>query len=155
MSLNKRQGFQRIPREKATQLMFDRGISPALRVQPGENFLVETEDTYGGYIRTPDKLPIPEHVPYLFLYYGNPMAGPIWVEGAKKGDLLVVKIEEILVDEQGVTCIQPGIGPLTDSKRWFECAGPYTHIIKHLSGPSGTTRDGKGVFTDRIVWDLM
>ena len=146
--------LQRIPRGKATQLVFDKSIPPALRVRPGENFIVETEDTYGGFIRTPDKLPIPEHVPYLTLHYGNPMAGPIYVENAKKGDLLAISIDEIVVDEQGVTCIQPGQGPLSDSKRWPECCGPYTHIIKHLPGRSGTTRDGKGVFTNKVVWDL-
>ena len=29
------------------------------------------------------------------------------------------------------------------------------HIIKHLPGPSGTTRDGKGVLNDKVTWDLQ
>ena len=122
----------------------------------GERFVVETEDAYGGLIRTNEKLPTPENVPGLRpgTLWGNPLAGPIYVEGADKGDVLAIKIEEILVDEQGVTCFEPGLGPLQDSKRWSECNGPFTHIIKHLPGPSGTTRDGKGVLTDKVIWDL-
>jgi len=154
--MNKADGLQRIPRMKAMEFQFDRQITPILRVKPGETFLVETEDAYGGLIRTHDRLPIPEHVPGLRpgTLWGNPMAGPIFVEGARRGDLIAIRIEKIVVDAQGVTCIEPGLGPLQDSNRWSECRGPYTHIIRHLAGPSGTTRDGKGVFTDRVVWDL-
>ncbi len=153
---HKPNALQRIPRQKAMQFQFDRKITPILHVKPGESFSVETEDAYGGLIRTSDRLPIPEHVPGLSpgTLWGNPMAGPIFVEGAKTGDLIQINIEEIEVDTQGVTCIEPGLGPLQDSERWPECRGPYSHIIKHLAGPSGTTRDGKGAFTDRVVWDL-
>ena len=38
-------------------------------------------------------------------------------------------------------------------RKWSACNGPYTHIIKHIPGRSGTTRDGKGRFTDKVVWD--
>ena len=85
---------------------------------------------------------------------GNPVAGPIFVESAKKGDVLAVTIENIVVDEQGVSCIEPGLGPLQDSKRWSECSGPYTRIIRHLRGASGTTRDGIAVFSDKLSWKL-
>jgi acetamidase/formamidase len=66
---------------------------------------------------------------------------------------LVVRIHDILVADQGFTTV--GLwGPLSDSFSYPECRGPYTRIIKHLPGPSGTTSDGKGVFSDRIIWDL-
>ena len=51
-----------------------------------------------------------------------------------------------LVDEQGMTAIFPEAGPLADSIKWRDAAQPHTHIIRHLPGPSGTTRDGEGVF---------
>lgn len=129
---------------------------PVLRVNPGESFLVQTEDAYEGFIRTANRLPIPEHVPTLRpdAPSGNPVAGPIFVESAKKGDVLAVTIENIVVDEQGVSCIEPGLGPLQDSKRWSECSGPYTRIIRHLRGASGTTRDGIAVFSDKLSWKL-
>ncbi len=73
---------------------------------------------------------------------------------AKKGDVLAIIIEKIIVDEQGATCFEPGFGALQDSKRWSDCIGPYTRIIKHLPGPSGTMRDGKGVFSNKVIWNL-
>ena len=48
----------------------------------------------------------------------------------------------------------PGSGPLGDSKRWPELGEPAVHIIKHLPGPSGTTRDGKAIFDEKTSWDL-
>ena len=147
---------QRIPREEAMGYLFRNDLSPILRVKPGESFVVETEDALSGNIRSEDRLPTPMHVPTLLISPPelNPVAGPIYVEGARKGDLLAITIDKIIVDEQGVTCFVPGVGPLNDSKKWSECNGPFTHIIKHLPGPSGTTRDGKGVFSDKITWDL-
>ncbi len=150
------ENLQRIPRADSMKYLFNHGLSPILRVEPGESFVVETEDALSGNIRTEDRLPVPVDVPNLLISPPelNPVAGPIYVEGAQKGDLLTVTIEKIVVDEQGVTCFVPGVGPLHDSKKWSECNGPFTHIIKHLPGPSGTTRDGKGVFSDKVTWDL-
>ena len=45
----------------------------------------------------------------------NPSGGPVYVEGDKKGDLLEVTIEQIVVDDQGFTNMRPGAGPLGDS----------------------------------------
>lgn len=155
--------MKRISRDKALPAgrqalvyEFDHRHEPALCVAPGESFLVETEDACSGYIRSAETLPIPENLPTMKAEpsLGNPLAGPVYVEGVQKGDLLVVNIERIEVDEQGFTAIFPGGGPLGDSKKWEILTQPYTHIIKHLPGPSGTTRDGKGVFNERITWNL-
>jgi acetamidase/formamidase len=63
---------------------------PALAIQPGETVRVETEDTFNGLVRQEgdrrDLLKKPQ---------GNPQSGPIWVEGAEKGDTLAVGIERI------------------------------------------------------------
>jgi len=148
--------MKRITRDKAFVYEFDRRHEPALRVVPGESFILETEDASSGYIRSAETLPIPENLPTMKTVpsLGNPMAGPVFVEGAEKGDLLVVNIKRIEVDEQGYTAIFPGLGPLGDSKKWEILTRPYTHIIKHIVGPSGTTRDGKGVLNERVTWDL-
>ncbi len=128
---------------------------PKLTVAPGELFVVETEDALNGLIRREDQLPLPEVLGDRFRRFElNPLGGPIYVDGAKPGDMLVVTIHDIVVDEQGVSCIIPGVGPLADSAKYPDCRGPFTKIIKHLPGPSGTTSDGKGVFNDRITWDL-
>ncbi len=146
-----------VPREQAMQFLIGHDLPPVISVQPGESFLLETEDALAGRIRAVDQLPIPEHVPELARHPPelNPCAGPIHVAGACKGDVLAVHIEKIEVDPQGMTCFVPDVGPLSDSYRWGECRGPYTHIIRHEPGPSGTTRDGRGVLSDRVSWDLQ
>src|SRR5262245_25581426 len=69
---------------------FDRRLSPRATVRPGETLRVESEDALSGQIRTAgdrrDKGKMP---------YSNPVAGPILVEGAQRGDVLAVTIHEI------------------------------------------------------------
>src|SRR5215475_10768202 len=88
--------MQRIPRDQARKYAFDWEDEPLLRVQPGESFEIETYDASTGYFKSehdkaiPAKRPGFDRVPPL----ANPIGGPIYVEGAKKGDVLVVSIEE-------------------------------------------------------------
>lgn len=128
--------------------------NPVIVVDPGEKFAIETEDSYNGRIRTKDQLPTLEFLPELASLELNPLGGPVYIRGAEKGDVLIVNIIDIIPDEQGVTCFVPGEGPLADSASWPECQGPFTHIIKHVPGVSGTTSDGKGVFSHKIKWNL-
>ena len=90
-----------IPRELARKFAFDWRDEPLLRVEPGEAFTVETYDASNGYIKTANDKAIParrpgfDRIPPMV----NPIAGPIWVEGARQGDTLVIAIEEIVVDD--------------------------------------------------------
>lgn len=146
--------MQRITRENAYE--YELVVQPPkIKVKAGEKFVVETEDALNGMIRSEDQLPTPEVLgPRFARFELNPLAGPIYLEGAEPGDLVVVTIHDIVVADQGVSCVIPGVGPLADSAQYPECHGPVTKIIKHLPGPSGTTSDGKGVFNERITWDL-
>ncbi len=129
---------------------------PALTVRPGEEFTVDTEDALNGRVRREDQLPMLEVLGERHLRReGNPCAGPIYVEGARKGDVLVVNIHDIVVADQGCSCIFPGEGPLGDSYKYSDCRGPHTTIFQHLPGPSGTTSDGQGVMNGKVVWDLQ
>ena len=148
--------MQRITRDQAMEYEFDHRHPPKFRVAQGESFVVETEDAGSGLIRSADVAPHLDDLPTRNFDppKGNPIGGPVYVEGAERGDLLAVTIEKIVVDDQGFTNFRPGVGPLGDSYKWESLRGPFVHIIKHLPGPSGTTRDGKGVFNDKITWDL-
>ena len=85
----------------------------------------------------------------------NPIAGPIWVEGARRGDTLVIAIEEIVVDDYSWIAIGPRRGPLGESTRWPELSSDYTtKIFRHTPGPSGTTRDGTLHFDERRSWPI-
>jgi acetamidase/formamidase len=148
---------QRVPRTLARKFAFDWRDEPLLRVDPGETFELETDDASSGYFRTPDDLAVParrpgfDRVPPL----ANPIAGPVWVEGAARGDTLVVEIEDILVDDYSWIAVGPRRGPLGDAARFPELSGRYTtKVFRHTPGPSGTTRDGTLHFGDRLSWPI-
>ena len=149
--------MQRITKDLSLKYELDRRDEPLLRVSQGESFVVETYDAQGGSITSPDDAPRVARMPNSKAEpgKGNPVGGPVFVEGAEAGDLLEVSIEKIIVEEQGWTHPGPRGGPLGDSYDWPDLHAPYVRIFKHLPGPSGTTRDGKGVFSDKITWDLQ
>ena len=150
--------MKRVSREKNQRHLFDRAVVPTVQVEIGERLVVETEDAMSGRIRSTEDLRTRERMLPMSGFeppLGNPLAGPIYVHGVSRGDILAVHIEQIVPDLQGVTTIRPGIGALADSERWSEIhASEYTHIIRHEPGPSGTTRDGKAVYRDGVHWDM-
>ena len=148
--------MQRIAKADALTYELDYRDEPLLRVAQGESFVVETYDAQSGTITSADIAPLIAEMPSAKSEpgKGNPVGGPVFVEGAEPGDLLEVTIEKIIVEEQGWTHPGPKGGPLGDSYEWPALHEPYVRIFKHLPGPSGTTRDGKGVFSDKITWDL-
>ena len=149
--------MQRVPRELARKYAFDWRDEPLLRVEPGEPFELETYDASTGYFKTPEDKAVPgrrpgfDRVPPL----ANPIAGPIHVAGAQRGDVLVVHLDEIIVDDYSWIAVGPRRGPLGESTRWPELSGDYTtKVFKHTPGPSGTTRDGTLHFSDKIAWPI-
>jgi acetamidase/formamidase len=148
---------QRIPRELARKYAFDWRDEPLLRVQPGESFVIETWDASTGYFKTPADKAIPALRPGFDRSppHANPIGGPVYVEGAERGDTLVVTIEDILVADYSWIAIGPRRGPLGESTRWPELSADYTtKIFRHTPGPSGTTRDGTLHFSDRLSWPI-
>ena len=146
--------MKRISREDAKVYVFDRGLPPKSRVEPGEKFVVETKDASTGYLREEGQSPLDRPLIDTWPPSVNPVAGPIYIEGARRGDLLAIKIEDILVaDDQSFTftCRR---GPIHDSLKWSEAAEPWTHILRHEIGPSGTMGDGKIWFNERISWSV-
>jgi amidase len=149
--------MQSIPRDLARKFAFDWRDKPLLHVEPGEVFEVETFDASNGYFRTEHDKAIPAHRPGFDRVppMANPIAGPIWVNGAKRGDVLVVVIEEIEVDNYSWIAIGPRRGPLGESTRWPELSSEYTtKIFRHTPGPSGTNKDGTLHFDDKRSWPI-
>jgi len=145
--------MKRIPREQAKVYVFDRSLPPKLRVAPGESFVVETEDAASGYLCKEGQSPL--NRPFIDETWppsANPVAGPIYVEGVRRGDLLAIKIEDILLASNQSYTFSARRGPVQDSLRWSQAAEPYTHILRHEPGPSGTLRDGRVWFNDRVSW---
>jgi acetamidase/formamidase len=149
--------MQRIAREQARKYAFDWDDKPLLRVKCGESFEVEMYDASTGYFKTSSDKAIPASRPGFDRSppLANPIAGPVWLEGAERADTLIVTIEDILVDDFSWIAIGPGRGPLGESTRWRELSGEYTtKIFRHIPGPSGTNRDGTLHFNERISWPL-
>src|SRR5579885_2058152 len=149
--------MQRVEREQARKFAFDWRDEPLLRVRPGESFEVETWDASTGYFKTPADLAIPARRPGFDRSppHANPIAGPVFLEGAERGDTLVVSVESITVADYSWIAVGPNRGPLGESTRWPELSAGYTtKIFRHTPGPSGTTRDGTLHFSDRLSWPI-
>ncbi len=149
--------MQRITREQARKYAFDWRDEPLLRVGRGESFEIETYDASTGYFKTPADQAIPARRPGFDRSppHANPIGGPVHLEGAERGDTLVVTIEDITVADSSWIAIGPRRGPLGESTRWPELSGDYTtKIFRHTPGPSGTMRDGTLHFNDRLSWPI-
>jgi len=149
--------MKRITREQARKYAFDWRDEPLLRVAPGETFEIETYDASTGFFKTPEDLAIPGKRPGFDLSppLANPIGGPVYVEGAKKGDTLVVIIESITVDDYSWMAVGPRRGPLGESTRWPELSQQYTtRIFRHTPGPGGSMLDGTVHFNQNIAWPV-
>lgn len=130
--------MQRITRDKLTPV-FDRRVLPVARVRPGEHFIVETEDSRGGLTRTPETT-TPEYLLALRRrgYHGNPVTGPIYVEGARAGDTLAVRIHAQECDTVGYQGYWPWLFHLED---FFD--QPRT-VLREI-------RDGRVIVSEEIA----
>jgi len=129
--------MQRITRDKITYV-FDRRVPPVAHVRSGETFMVETEDSREGRTRTPETT-TPEFLLAMKKrgYLGNPVTGPIYVEGAEPGDTLAVHIQGQECDTLGYQGYWPSLFHLED---FFD--KPST-VLREI-------RDGKIIFNDEI-----
>ena len=82
---------------------------PVARVRTGEKVTIETLDAFGNKITSPDD----DITQIISLPFVNPLTGPIYVEGAEKGDTLVVTIHDInMTRDYGVSALIPDFGGL-------------------------------------------
>jgi amidase len=149
--------MKRILREQARKYAFDWRDEPLLRVERGESFEIETWDASTGYFRSEEDKAIPALRPGFdrFPPLANPIGGPVWLEGAERGDTLVVTIEDILVGDTSWIAIGPKRGPLGESTRWPELSTNYTtRIFRHSPGSDGTFRTGDVHFNARLRWPI-
>lgn len=107
---------------------------PVLRVPSGSTIVFETQDCFSNQLTSES-----QKIDALDWDRINPAAGPVYVEGAEKGDTLKVAIQSIETAEWGTMCALPGDGVLgslvTESQ------------IKRIP-----LRDGKVHFSDSLVF---
>jgi amidase len=137
---------QRIRREDALGYRLDASLPPALRVEQGEAFAVETEDASSGLLTAGDKPPTPENVPYVrhSPARANPVGGPVFVEGVPPGRVRI-EIVEISLAPTGVAYNRPVLSPLGDVASWPDAREEFTELVEH--------RDGEAI-SGRLRWPL-
>ncbi len=116
--------------------VWDNSIEPALEIEAGETVELEAADASGGQLG-PDSTAA--EVAGLDFDRVNPVTGPVFVRGARPGDVLAVEILELRPRDWGWTAIIPGFGLLAD-----EFTEPWLRISE-VSKDHGLVRFADGV----------
>jgi formamidase len=95
-------------------------IPPLVRCAAGDEVVMDTRDALDGQI-TADSTP--DDVGHADLGVVHPLTGPVYVDGAEPGDLLVVDVLDVTPPDFGFTVQIPGFGFLRD-------VFPDPHIIR-------------------------
>jgi amidase len=104
---------------------------PVLTVDPGAVVTCETHDAFEGKIKSETDKPTEKlNFPYL-----NPQNGPIYVNGAEKGDCLAVYIKSIRPrgpQPVGTTCLIPEFGGLVGTGATALLNAPLPEKVRKL-----------------------
>ena len=90
---------------------WDNSLAPAARIAPGEFLEFEVQDASGGQF---SQSSVAADVGRLDFSRVNPVAGPVYVEGAEPGDILKVTVLSFAPSGWGWTANIPGFGLLAD-----------------------------------------
>ncbi|MGM9921034.1 MAG: acetamidase/formamidase family protein [Bhargavaea sp.] len=86
---------------------FDKAHEPVKRVASGTTIEIETYDCFENQVQSAET-----KIGGIDWDRINPATGPIYVEGAKPGDVLKVRIEKLEIGNQGVMATGPDLGVL-------------------------------------------
>lgn len=100
---------------------------PIAKVSTGEAIQIETFDCFGGVVKPGHDLNAA--IGDETRLFDNPITGPIFVEGAERGDTLVVEVLGIDLPEVGVTTTVPGFGALEGWLTQTPAITKFSHII--------------------------
>ncbi|MFD2922498.1 acetamidase/formamidase family protein [Halobacillus naozhouensis] len=110
---------------------------PALKVQAGEQVVMDTYDCFENQIQTEDAT-------FTSIDWEriNPATGPVYVEGAQAGDILQVRIDNIELGEKGVMATGPKLGVMG-------------HRIDDFQIKMVEVKDNEVVFDDKVTLPLQ
>jgi acetamidase/formamidase len=115
--------------------VWDNSIAPLAEVEPGETVEFEVTDASGGQL---DRDSGVEAVAALDFSRVNPVTGPVFIKGARPGDVLEAEIVSLRPRDWGWTAIIPGFGLLAE-----EFPEPWLRI--------STIEDGRVKFLDDVT----
>jgi acetamidase/formamidase len=123
-------------RGDAFNYVWDNSIEPALEVDPYDDVELHVRDASDEQIHADSDV---ADVTKLDFSHVNPVSGPLFVKGARPGDVLVVELLDFRPREWGWTAIIPGFGLLAD-----EYPDPWLRISK-LDPGAGRVRFADGI----------
>lgn len=105
-----RRKFREIRQEGPYSYVFSPYNRPIATVTPGETIVLYCEDAFESKIKSERAKPSD----HITMPYVNPQTGPLYVEGALKGDALAVNIRAIEpTRDYAISCLIPYFGGLT------------------------------------------
>ena len=113
---------------------WDRDLEPALEVEDGELVELHVPDASRDQI---GEAAVAADLASVDFDLMNPVAGPVFVRGARPGDVLEVEVLEVRTQAWGWTAIVPGFGLLAD-----DFPAPWLRISR--------IEDGRVLFGDRF-----
>ena len=137
---------------KATHhFKWDNSLPPAVEIETGDVVHFETEEVTAGQLKKGDAASKLATLDFDRLY---PLGGPVFVKGAKPGDILEVEILKLEPGDWGWAAILPGLGLLSDDftepyVRYFDLGGRKTaELRKDIQIPIAPFCGTMGVATD-------
>lgn len=112
-----------IPRDQVVY-GFGPEMRPVLEVRPGDVVTFQTQDCFGGQVRSEQDL-----ITGLDWSTLNPATGPVRMRGAEPGDSLIVELLDIRPGTQGIAMLIPEVGQLSDLVQ-----APLTRIMPVVDG---------------------
>jgi len=95
-----------LTRDKAF-FAFSPDVAPVMRAAQGEEIVIETHDCFSGQLKTSA-----DTLETLDWSITNPATGPVFIEGAKPGDVLRVDLLEVKATGPSVMVAVPDVGAL-------------------------------------------
>jgi acetamidase/formamidase len=123
-------------RPDAFNYVWDNSLVPALEVESGEAVELHVRDASDEQIHRDSGV---EDVTKLDFTHVNPVSGPVFVKGARPGDVLAVELLEFRPPEWGWTAIIPDFGLLAD-----EYPDPWLRISE-VDAETATVRFADGI----------
>ena len=104
---------------------WDRSFAPAARIAPGESLEFSVSDASGGQLGETSAVGDVARLDFAKI---NPVAGPVFIDGAEPGDVLKVTLLSFVPSGWGWTANIPGFGLLAD-----EFKEPALHLWRYDS----------------------
>jgi len=122
----------RIKREKHTYY-YDKANEAVVTASVGDEIIFETFDCWCDQLKKEEDL-----ADSIDMSHMNPNTGPLFINGAAPGDILVIRILDIKCEDHGVLTLIPGEGKLQQYVK-----APLTRIVR--------IENGKTIFSNDLV----